>query len=200
MEAVRLHLVTISIGAALAGTSTRASAEPAVYAESRAQHDDEDRRPSRVWILASAALGGGWYRLGPVDASAAIDAHVFLSDNVSLGVRGGVFATGAPDVRGAEGGFVVALGGARIALHTPEARPLAPDQWLHLCAGPGWASISGYDSNGAPRFRESTVAIAGRAAYVKEASFLALGVGLDVLGAPNVGVAIAPTFFAGLSF
>jgi hypothetical protein len=160
-------------------------------------------RESRMWIFASVGLGGGTSRLGPIASEAAVEGHLFVLPNVSIGGRLGVVAFGEPDGNGASGRFLTGLVGYRFRLAGDETRvDGASATWLHLAGGAGWIGLNGYVMELGQRhdFDLDRLLVAGRAAVIWARGVFGVSIGLDVLGVPREGFAALPTLTFGFLF
>ncbi len=106
---------------------------------------EERRRGPTSWApVLDVALFGGFGgvtgRLGGLFATAGLRAMVSPIPNLAIGLQGGVFASGAPDNRGAEGQTLSApiLGRLRAS----------SDTVLFASVGPGFAHVAGSERRG----------------------------------------------------
>ena len=167
--------------------------------------DAEDaQKDATVWVFPTIGLGGGSSRLGPIVATAGLDAHAFLTPALSLGVRGSVLSAGEPDGNGDATRELVGFVGWRWKLTTSPAHEgfSTKTTWLHLAAGVGWMGLHGYTGRAAGRrdYDLSSVVLDGRASALWTYGVFLTAIGLDVVGAPGQGLAIVPNIGVGIGF
>lgn len=154
----------------------------------------------RAWILGAASLGGGSLRLGPLHASASVEAHVWLLDNIGIGGIWGGMATGVPDGASSDGSFVLGTGSYRYLVRQP-----SPDSelWFVASLGAGQGHANGYDqSNSYPksRYDVSQVMLLSRIGAVAAWEQFTFGSTLEHRVMPTHGSALMLGVLGGVAF
>lgn len=138
--------------------------------------------------------------MGPLHATASVEAHVWLLDNIGIGGIWGGMATGEPDGAGSDGSFILGAGSYRYLVRQPSTESAI---WFVASLGAGQGHANGYDQSNRspkPRYDVTQVMFVSRIGAVAAWKHFTFGSTLEHHGMPTHGSALTLGVLGGAVF